>query len=422
MKKLPGDANSNCSVLMITYYFPPMGGNGVQRTLKFVKYLMEFGWQSHILTVKETTSLKDQTYMDELPGSLPIIRTPILSLPTRLPWKLRSFVSRWFLIIDEQIGWLPFGISAGLKIIKQGDIKVIYSTSTPYTTHLIAHSLHKLTQLPWVADFRDPWIDNPFIKFPTALHRRINERLEKNIFTTAERVILNTEVSRQHYIDKYFQLPVEKFITIPNGYDQVDIECINKRNQINSSFTIVHLGSLYRKTRSSEFFLKALNEAIRDGRLLPDKIRVLLIGNIDKETPGIVRELQLSKKVELLGYIPHRQALDYLFSADLLLLLPYYGVGAELSIPAKIYEYLASRKPILCLAESGACSDLVLKARAGSIVPPTDTNKIADEIVRLYHLWEKGAINFEPNIDLISSFERRKLAGQLSDLFNGLIT
>lgn len=407
------------TVLVIAYYFPPLGGAGVQRTLKFVKYLPDYGWLAHVLTVHDQASLQDSSLVAEIPAEIPITRTPFLRLPARLPWRLRNFISRWFLIVDEQLGWLPYAVSAGQRIIAEsGDIQAIYSSSAPYTAHLIASQLHRRTKLPWVADFRDPWMENPTLKFPTALHRITNERLERSIFAEADRIILNTDTSRQCYIQKYSNLPATKFITIPNGYDQADLSITRQESPVDPAFTIVHLGSLYRKTRSSEYFLRALHEAFQAGRLAPGKVRVHFVGAIDKETKDFVRQLKLSDCVELLGYLPHQQALNYLFAADLLLLIPSYGEGSELFVPAKLFEYLASLKPILCLAEPGACADLILQARAGWVVSPKANREIADQLVSIYQQWEAGNLEIKPDRKMIASYERRMLTGQLAHLLS----
>ncbi len=405
---------------MISYQFPPMGGAGVQRTLKFVKYLPEYGWQPHVLTVRESSRIQDTSLAIEIPDGLPVTRTAILQLPSRFPWRLRNFISRWLLVVDGQVGWLPYANLPGRRVIDEHKIQVIYSTSAPYSSHLIGHRLHAQTHLPWVADFRDPWMGNTQESYPTGFHRRINQQLERRVFTEADRVILNTERSRQYYKGKYTDLPAEKFSTIPNGYDQSDLPGINLDLEKNTKFTVVHLGSLYHKTRSSEFYLKALRKAIDSGRLPPDKVRVWFIGNIDRETQGLVNNLKLGGSIDLMGYLPHQEALNQLLAADLLLLISSYGGGSELFIPAKLYEYLAYRKPILCLADPGDCADLVLKTRSGVIVPHSNKEKIADQLVSLFHLWENGRLSIEPDQELIQSFERRHLTGQLANIFNEL--
>ena len=410
------------TVLFIAYYFPPLGGAGVQRTLKFARYLPDFGWKPHVVTVRDAPGIQDSSLVEEIPTQLVITRTPGLSPSQRLPWKLRNLFTRWFLVVDEQIGWLPFAISAGKKVIASEDsIRVIYSTSAPFTAHLVARQLHRQTQLPWVADFRDPWMENPFITHPTTIHQRINTRLEQSIFHEADRVIFNTEAACDKYARKYPSLAPHKLVTIPNGYDQEDLPKEIPNRQPALAFNIVHYGSLYRKTRSSAYFLYALKQCIRNRKFSPGRIHLRFIGNIDKETQGYVDQYGLNEIAELPGYLPHRQALAQLFSADLLLLIPSYGTGSELFVPAKIYEYLASQKPILCLAEGGACADLVIQARAGWLASPKDTSQIANQLVRLYHLWENGALKIDPDLELIASFERRKLTGRLASIFGELV-
>ena len=407
-------------VLMVAYYFSPMGGAGVQRTLKFVKYLPEYGWQPHVLTVRDSSRLHDSSLGIEIPNELPVTRTAILQLPYRFPWRLRNFINRWLLVVDGQVGWLPYANLPGRKVIAEHKIKMIYSTSAPYSAHLIGHRLHRQTHLPWVADFRDPWMGNTQESYPTGFHRRINQQLERSVFTEADRVILNTESARQYYIRKYADLSAEKFNTIPNGYDQDDLPGISLDIEKSTIFTVIHLGSLYHKTRSSQYFLMALRKAMDSGRLPPDKVRVWFIGNIDRETQGLVNNFQLGGTVRLMGYLPHQKALNQLLAADLLLLISSYGAGSELFIPAKLYEYLAYRKPILCLADPGDCVDLVLKARSGVVVAHSDIEIIADQIVTLFHLWENGRLSIEPDQELIQSFERRQLTGQLANIFNEL--
>ncbi len=363
---------------------------------------------------------QDSSLANEIPDGLPVTHTPILQLPSHLPWQLRNSVSRWLLVVDGQIGWLPFANSAGRKAIAKDEIKVIYSTSAPYSAHLIGQHLHHRTQLPWVADLRDPWTGNTLVSYPTEFHRRVNVRLERSVFTGADRVIVNTERSLQYYTREYPDIPVEKFITIPNGYDQEDMPNINLDRGKNTIFTVVHLGSLYHNTRSSEYFLTALRKALDAGSLPRDKIRVRFIGNIDRQTHGFVTNLKLDRNVELMGYLPHQKALSHLFAADLLLLIASYGAGSELFVPAKLYEYLACRKPILCLADPGDCADLILKANAGVIVPHSDIEKIVDQLVCIYQLWENDKLSVESDQELIQTFERRHLTGQLASIFNQL--
>jgi glycosyltransferase involved in cell wall biosynthesis len=185
-----------------------------------------------------------------------------------------------------------------------------------------------------------------------------------------------------------------------------------------SAFTIVHLGSLSERSRSSRYFLQACGSAFQAGQLPVDKVRIQFIGNIDRESGRLARQMGLEEYVQVLGYLPHREALERLTAADLLLLIPSYGEGAELFVPGKLYEYLASGRPILCLAEAGASADLITRSRSGWVVKPTDIGVIAGKLVELFRLWEQGGLITHPNRELIASFERRKLTERLTAMFD----
>ena len=135
------------------------------------------------------TGLRDEGLLKEIPPETPVTRTAALLPPQRLPWRVRDFISRWLLTVDEQVGWLPFAIRAGRRIIKENPVEVIYSTSAPYTAHLIARHLHQQTHIPWVADFRDPWIGNSNLRFPTSLHRKLVEGWNGGIVQDANHVL-----------------------------------------------------------------------------------------------------------------------------------------------------------------------------------------------------------------------------------------
>ena len=161
-------------VLFVTYYFPPLGGAGVQRALKFVKYLPQFGWKASVLTVRPPRGrLLDASLLEEIPASASVFRTAAPALPLWLPWRFRSLVARWLLPVDEQIGWLPLAARGGSQMLRATQFDLLLSSSAPYTSHLIAARLKDSAGLPWIADFRDPWIGNISSAYPTRLHQRI---------------------------------------------------------------------------------------------------------------------------------------------------------------------------------------------------------------------------------------------------------
>lgn len=400
-------------LLVVAYYFPPLGGAGVQRTLKFVKYLPEFGWQPVVLTAKlKGAYLGDASLEREVPPGVFVHRTSALLLPSWLPWRLRNFVARWLLVVDEQLGWLPFAVTQGRKIIEDSGIEAVYTTSAPYTAHLIGLRLKVQTGLPWVADFRDPWLGNFSNTFPSPLHKQMAQRFEHQISLTAERVVVVSEPMREALLARYSLAP-EQVYTLSNGYDPADFDGVEPLGQEAARFVIVYSGSFYGR-QTPIYFLQGLRAALGDGRLSRQKVQVRFVGNIGQTARNQIKALGLTDKVQVTGYLPHRQSIGHLLGADLLLLVVGSGPGSEVVFTGKVFEYLAAGKPILALVAPGAAANLVQEAQAGVVVDPEDVRAIADQIAALYQAWQQGELKITGNQDVVARYDRRLLTGQLA--------
>ena len=409
-------------VLLIAYYFPPLGGAGVQRTLKFAKYLRDFGWNATILTITPPNSrLLDSTLLDEIPSDIKIYRTTAPALPAWLPWKFRHQVNRWLLLVDEQIGWLPIAVRRGKEILKTIDIDILLSSSAPYTSHLIGYQLQHFAKLPWIADFRDPWIGNFAITYPTCMHERYTRRLEHKVITSADRTSVVSEPMREAILNRYPDLPDQKVCTLTNGYDPADFEDISLIGVQNKRFTITYTGSFYGNAISPANFFAGLKMCLEDQRIPLDKIRVFLVGNMSSKIVDHVNKLNLSAIVRFTGYVPHRTSISYLLMSDLLLLIIGTLPGSQVVFTGKIFEYLASKKPILALAPEGAAADLIREARAGEVVSPDDIDKIANCIYLAYTRWERGALVVDSRSDVIQRYDRRVLTQRLAALMDDLV-
>lgn len=408
------------TVLVISYYFPPMGGVGVQRTLKLVKYLPEFGWMPHVLTIHPSKAgLRDESLLKDIHPETPVTRTAALLPPQRLPWRARNFISRWLLTVDEQVGWLPFATRAGTRIIKENPVDVIYSTSSPFTAHLIARRLHQQTHLPWVADFRDPWIGNFNLRFPTSFHRKLAERKERQIIQDADHVIVVHAPMSKSFYERIPGIHEAKIICLPNGFDAADFD-IMPAERDKDRFYLVYTGSFYAQGRTAKSILEATQAATLNGQIPRQNLRVQLIGNIGKATQKWISELKLDDIVETPGYVSHQQSISYLLAADTLLLIIGGSPESSAVYTGKIFEYLAAAKPILCLANDGVASDLIHAAHAGIVVPPGDIAQITQRLVEMYQQWQDGHLSIEPDQEFIHTFERRKLTEQLAGIFNML--
>ena len=402
-------------VLLLAYHFPPLGGAGVQRTLKYVKYLPDFGWQPVTITgPARGGALSDPTLLDELRGAA-VIRTRAALLPAWLPWRVRNTLSRWLLVADDQAGWGPFALAAATRLIRRGGINALYTTSTPYTAHLVGLRLKRRFGLPWVADFRDPWAENTALKPPTAWHRQRIRGWEAQVMSAADRVTVVSEPMAAAMRAAYPKLPPAHFLTLPNGYDPDDfLHAPLRPPEPEPHMTWVYSGSFYGERRAQPF-LQALHAALAAGRIPRARVRVRLVGNVGQAAAEDVRSLGLQDVVELPGYLPHRESIGHLLAADALLLMVAPGPGSAGVLTGKLFEYLAAAKPILGLTPPSAAAELIRESRAGVVIDPGDAAGIEQQIVDWFEQWQRGELHWQGDPAVVARFDRRRLAGQLAE-------
>jgi glycosyltransferase involved in cell wall biosynthesis len=410
-------------LLIVAYYFPPLGGAGVQRTLKFIKYLPEFGWQPVVLTVRRSSyKLKDTSLEHEIPSHISVYRTPALLLPSWLPWRLRNFIGKDLMLVDRQIGWLPFAVRHTRGIIqKEDNIRAIYTTSAPYTAHLIGLRLKRITSLPWLADFRDPWVGNFSISFLTRWHEQLARRMESQVVQTADRITVVSEPMRQAFLSRYTGLEDKRVLTLPNGYDPDDfLNAEPLEREEKDCMHITYTGSFYGRRQTSYYFLQGLQAAINSNCVSRHKVRVWFVGNMNQDVLRQIEAFNLEDVVRMVGYLSHPQSISYLLGADLLLLIIGPGPGSEVVFTGKIFEYLASHRPILALVPPGVAADLLEESHAGIIVDPHDVKAITEQIVNLYGKWENDDLNVASDQSVINRYDRRRLTGKLADALDAI--
>lgn len=402
-------------VLVVAWYYPPLGGAGVQRTVKHVKYLPQSGWQPVVLTGPALRAgLNDATLLEDLDQAPTVHRTRALLLPAALPWRVHHALTRWLLVSDEQAGWYPFALAAASDLIRRGGIDAIYTTSTPYTAHLVGLRLKQRFGLPWVADLRDPWSDNTAIRPPTAWHRQRIRRWEQQVISAADRVTLVSEPMAQDFRAAYPQVEPQRFLFLPNGFDWDDFAHTEPAGRQPGRMGIVYSGSFYGQ-RSSQPFLDALRNVLDSDNLPRAAIHVRLVGNVGQATIDQVTALGLGDVVEATGYLAHRQSVAYVLGADVLLLMIAPGPGSAGVLTGKIFEYLAARRPILALTPPSAAADLIRDSRAGVVIDPGDGPAIERQLVEWYRQWQRGELACASDRAVIERFDRRRLTLALAD-------
>ena len=417
-------------VLIVAYYFPPLGGMGAQRTLRYIRHLPDFGWLPHVLTVKRAAKgeIIDKTLLADIPKGVEVLRTAFLD---------RTFVSRLFLKLslerlayyasrfmsyfppDHCIGWLPFAYFKAKKLIADEQIDVIYTTSAPYTAHLIGYFLKGRTGKPWVADFRDEWTQNPFREPLFSWQRNVDLWLEQRVLSSADHVITVTEPYRAQMSSLLRPALRGKFATITNGFDADDFKtCCSS---VAEKFNIAYSGVFYGAQQPTHF-LSALENLVNHGKIPLDRIEIVFAGPARTWRPTTLSEVSpLNKVIKLTGYISHHEAIHYLMNSDVLMLIVSRLRGKG-NIPGKTFEYIASGKPILALVpRDGAAAELLRRTKTKAvIVEPEDTSAIEGALLDLYVQWEKGKLKTKMDWDKIRMYEGRELTRKLCGILNRL--
>lgn len=432
-------------VLLIAYNFPPLGGIGVIRPLKFSKYLSKFGWQPVVLTVREGQGLMmAPALIDEIPKTTKVYRThswelgnirkakraydeTIYSEGSRVKkaiFKLLRHIYLNFLIPDSRIGWLPFAVIKGRKVIREEGIDIIVTTGGPWTNFLVGYLLARFTNTPLVLDYRDPWTW-PFERRSRRMKQVIGNWLERCILQQASRVITISSVITASIQAGWPDQDHDKCITITNGFDPQDYQFVSRNHTAASDpLVITHTGSLDTH-RVPTFFLQALHALLQARPDMRVSIQVNLLGTVIEKHRRLISDLGLEDVVTYRGYVPHNEAIEaQSASALLLLILEQSRPRMECAIPGKTFEYLAAHKPILALVPpDGEAANLIRETGAGVVVAPKDVSGIEKALEKMYQDYcEKGRISYQPDDAIIVQYAYPNLARKLADVLDEVVS
>jgi glycosyltransferase involved in cell wall biosynthesis len=439
-------------VLMVSYFFPPLGGVGVQRTLKHATYLPDTGWTPVIIAPRGARyRLMDPAAVTALPRGLEVHRS-LSYEPARLRHQL-AHVARllrgsptaggpagggpggsvasgavpgwlnraWAAVVralffpDDQVLWIPFAVRSGLGVHRAQPCHAIYSSSPPISGHLVAGLLKRQTGLPWIADFRDPWIGNSYASPLPPLQRRLQARIERWIVGTADRVVVATPGLLRRYTQRY-PMAAHRFVLIANGYDPADIgsEPAPRATEPHRGiFRLTYTGSVY-GTDELPIFAEGLALALGRRPELRDRLRVEFIGWMTEPNLRVIERLRpgLGDTLETTGFLPRAVALARLRASDAGLILVADGPGRDAVITGKLFDYLGMDKPVLAVAPAGDLRALLQELHWGVVADP-EPGSIADALLRLV-----DAPPVVGRADPEGRYDRRRLAAQLSSLLD----
>ena len=422
-------------VLMIAAAFPPMGGSGVQRTVKFAKYLPKFGWLPTIWSCKPDQSWpRDESLLLDLPSEVVIHRHAtdgVVGSARRLSrrmanrgglsarfgaaidWRLERWLGQRH-ALDSFVPWARGSVTVLQGLIEREKIDVIYSTFSPASNHWLALKMKRITGLPWVADFRDLWTDDYRYTESVPQRQHAHRALEQEILEEADIVVGVTERQTQ-VLARHVPDQGQKFITITNGFDADDFARVAQPKPVKKGrFVLAHVGRFDQWRTNDSWYtgLAHFIDSLGDGR---DRFVMRIVGHAAPSTLEKVRATR--SPCEFTGYVTHGTALEEMLAADVLLLSVPGGPNAASVIPAKLFEYLAARRPILVVGPTGGiCEPIVRECQAGVCVN-FDAQSIADALKNLFARWTCGELELQKTDEAaLSRYSRESLAGGLSEL------
>lgn len=422
-------------LLIITYYFPPAGGPGVQRWLKFVKYLPEFGVQPIVYVPENPTyPIVDEGLVGEISDKVIVLKNKIWE-PYQLASifsknktkkissgifpqkKKQTFLDKTFLwvrgnlfIPDARVFWVKPSVSYLEKYIQENNIDTIVTSGPPHSLHLIGLELQKKLKVKWFADFRDPWTTIGYHKALrlSSYAAKKHKSLEHKVLNSADEIIVTSKTTKTE-----FEFITNKPITvITNGYD---VETVEKQT-LDSKFTLAHIGS-FLSDRNPPFLWEVLVELLQEVPEFKSHLEIKLIGAVSQEVLDAIEEHQLKDYLNLLGYVSHQEAVAHQRKSQVLLLIEINSEDTKSIIPGKLFEYMVSNRPIIAIGPQGSdFADIVTQTNTGVFFDYSEKARLKSVILDFFNQFLEGKLQAH-GVGL-QQYSRKNLTKQLADLIS----
>jgi glycosyltransferase involved in cell wall biosynthesis len=440
-------------VLIITYYWPPSGGAGVQRWLKFVKYLREFGWEPIVYTASNPESpTNDDSLQKDIPKDLKVLKTEIWEpylfykklmgqkrhekinaaflteskKPKRFE-QLAVWVRGNFFIPDARKFWIKPSAKYLIEYLKKNPVDAMVSTGPPHSMHLIAKAVKEKTNIPWMADFRDPWTEIDFYSKLrlTSMADSKHKKLELEVLNKAEIIcgigwnLLDglENIFKKNVRRKYTDEMHAKFKFIPNGFDLEDYDSIGEV-QLDKKFTMAHIGMLD-KTRNHPALWKALAELINENPAFAADLEIKFVGKVDIAVQEDIERYKLSSYINKIAYLSHQEVTVVQKKAQVLMLFINRTPNAMGIVTGKLFEYIAARRPILCIGiEGGDATRIINETKTGLFADFDDIGAMKENILYFYTQYKHGNLASEGvNIE---RYSRKSLTREVANALNSI--
>ncbi|GAA4272245.1 glycosyltransferase family 4 protein [Aquimarina gracilis] len=420
-------------VLIITYYWPPAGGPGVQRWLKFVKYFRDFDIEPIVYVPENPTyAIEDKSLHSEIPEGLTVLKKPIFE-----PYKFAQFFSKKdtktiskgiitntgkqsfiqklllyvrgnFFIPDARKYWVNPSVKYLKKYLSENKIDTIITTGPPHSIHLIGKELKNRLNVNWIADFRDPWTTIGYHD-KLKLTKRSSSRhktLEKEVLTNADHITVTSFTTKK----EFEQITHQPISVITNGYDFEKIE----KTKVDEQFTVSHIGSLL-SGRNPINLWKALYELTKERSDFAAMFQLQLVGAVSEDVLASIKEAGLSNFLKLQGYVSHKEAIKIQRSSQVLLLIEIDSEETKCIIPGKLFEYIVSKRPVLAIGPKDAdISKLIAETNSGHFFEYHEGRDIKSQILQYFKFFEEGKL--VSNVSNIEKYSRRELTKSMSEV------
>lgn len=432
--------NETTQVLLFSYYWPPSGGAGVQRWLKFCKYLPEFNIKPIVVTVDERYAsypLLDNSFLKDISSELQLIKTksfePLnyyqkLSGRKQVPfagfanetnenWKheVSRFIRGNFFIPDARRGWNSYALKAGRELLAQQKISTIITTSPPHSSQLIGLKLKEKYPLNWIADLRDPWTDIYYYKKMnhTFFARQLDLRYEREVLEQADKIVVVSEFIKNLFLEKSKAIDADKIYVIPNGYDEEDFTAKNSARK-NDKILISYNGTL-----SADYpvkpFIEAFSLVLNENKT--QDITIQFTGSVSEDVQQYIKQT-IPDNCTFNPHVPHKESVSILLQSDILLLLIPDVANNEGILTGKLFEYLASENPIICIGpKHGNAAAIIEQCKSGATFENNEIAEIAACLkVLILKLQKQESIKI--NNALNKQYSRKNLSGAMAKLIH----
>ena len=423
-------------VLILTYYWPPSGGGGVHRNLKYAKYFREFGWEPVIYTAEDADYPSiDESLFKDVPEGIEVVKRKIwepynvyrkfvgikkdkkiysgfISENKKMGFTQR--VSIWirgnFFIPDARKFWIKPSIRHLKKYLKQNPVDAIISSGPPHSMHLIGLGIKKSMNIPWVADFRDPWTNIDFYDQLQLSRRadRKHRKLEQSVLKSADQVVTVS----WHWADDFKELGAPGIQVITNGFDEDDFKVDASPDP--NEFSIAHIGSL-NKDRNPPVLWEALKELCEEVDGFREKLVIRLVGNTDISVRGELDRLGIMDRADFKDYMPHKEVLKMQKESQVLLLLMNDTPNVLGVVPGKLFEYMASGRPLLAIGpKNGDSARIITESKAGKVCGFKEKEAMKDAIRGMFAAYQAGKLSVDS--EDITKYSRRSVTGNMAEV------